>query len=485
MELKSFKEVEEQLKRMQVTAPTFDNAHGLLALGGADSNVTLTGNLPIMRESMRDLFDLRLSCSDGREVLVHNAVRTKMSFPTDKKRRSATYFPNMIVDDATAVNDDGKVRSITFALEGWDACFAYNYVEQLDVYGNPPEMLRAAMEASRYDFMLDEAFAPQQVFVINGLGTIVDFEVEGRHYSIVAGQRDCVGWSELSLESILLGTIQFPEYVDLDTATNACWDWRGYFNQMTMSELPFVGMSVASELETAAPQGSLYLPFERTVDLVGKKEPRHAFNMPLNRWIERNAASEAMRKWLGQQNDRKIFRAALDRVLSRPGHISTEDAVALCAGIDTLAALNSRESLPDGVLDAMTAAAVAAVEKMKLTINRDRVRGVLSMLQNDGLRQKLRKLVKIAVPKPDSSEVEKWIAILLRLRNFGAHGRLPASNIELLAGPAVDALAALCVCFDLKDAGVPDVNADQRRSNSRLKWEQSLFALKTLAASDI
>lgn len=470
----------EVLRQVNVTAPKFDDAHGVLSLDGPDSTVTLTGNLPIAGESVPGWFDLRLGCPDGREVLIHNAVRTSMSFPSGSSVRSATYFPNMVVDNASSVGAEGMVRSVTFALEGWHKCFAYNYVETLDVFGNPPESLRAALEASRFEFYRDEMFAPEQVFVVNDLGTIIDFDVGGRRYSIFAGQQNRVGRRQLNVEFRLLGTIQFPEPVDLETATDACWDWRRYFNQMAMSELSFTGMAVASELDPTAPCGNLYLPYEESVERPRQREPVAARHMPLNQWNERDAARDAMRKWLGQQGDRRVFRSALDRVLSRPGHVSTEDAVALCAGIDTLQALRSRESLPVGALDAMTSATIAAAKKFNAAIEEDRVRSLLGSLQNDDLRRRLWRLVQIAAPETDQTEVEHLIANLLPLRLFGAHGRLPAQNNELLAGPTVEALAALCARYDLQDAGVPDHSSSGGRSHPRLQWDEALFALKML-----
>ena len=476
--MEDFEEVKSRLRRVNVTAADYGNAHGVLSLDGENSSIELTGNLPFGNAPPPGWFDLRLQEANGRTIFVHNAIRTSMSFPSGSETRSAVLFPNMIVDNADALDADNRLRSISFGLDGWNACFAYNYIETLNVFGSPSESLRTALDSARYDFFREEPLSPDEVYVVNDLGKLVNFEANGLQYSIYAGRRTRHGRNRLNIEVKLVGTIDFPEAVDLETATDACWDWRRYFNQMAMATLPFTGMTVAATTEPSSQRGNLYLPNERG-PIVGRKETRtDPHHMPMNQWHEREAAGEAMRRWLTHQEERRVFRAALDRVLARPGHVAIEDAVALCGGVDSLAELSIRGTLPREALDKMTEAAIAAAVASGLSLEPGRVRGVLGSLQSENLRQRLRRLAEIAAPEADSELVGQWIEVLLPLRLFGAHGRAPATDHDLIAGPAVQALAALCARYDLQQAGVPNRGANDARSQPCLQWDEALMALQ-------
>lgn len=401
-----------------------------------------------------------------------------MTFPSGSEARSAVLFPNMLVDNAEALDSDNRLQRISFGLDGWHACFAYNYVESLNVFGSPSESLSKALDTARYDFARDEPFEPHDVYVVNDLGTLVDFEVDGRQYTIFAGWRTRSGSRDrLDVQVQLIGTITFPEPVDLETATDACWDWRRYFNQMAMASLPFTGMAVAATTDPMSPRGNLYLPNERGSSSRRTDRRADSYHMPMNQWHERIEAGEAMRSWLARQEDRRVFRAALDRVLARPGHVAIEDAVALCAGVDSLAELSTRESLPRQVLNEMAEAAIAAAAASGLQLDANRVRGLLGSLQNEDLRRRLKRLAEIAAPETDQELVDRWIEILLPIRLFGAHGRTPATDNDLIAGPAVEALMALCARYDLQSAGIPSRGANGARSQPCLQWDEALLSL--------
>lgn len=480
-----FEEVARRLRRVNVSAPDHGDAHGVLVCNGDESVIELTGNFTIDAGTWPGWFDLRLRQSDGQMIYIHNAVRTSMTFGRGDEPRSATLFPNFVVDRAEGLDADGRCRKISFGLDGWLACFAYNYFETLDFSGPVAESLRETLETARHAFARDEPFLPHEVYVANHFGTLVDFEVEGRRYSIFARIRHSGSRHRLNNQVQVIGSIEFPEATDLDAATDACWDWRRYFNQMAMAVLPFTGMSVAASREPQARLGNLYLPNGTRSLSAGELRAPHASDMPLNRWDDRVAAGEAMRSWLSRVEERRFFRAALDRVLARPGHIAIEDAVTLCAGIETLSELSTREGLPTAVLDAMVTAALGAAADGGLQLDASRVRGVLGSLQNDDLRRRLRRLASIAAPDTQQDVVERWIAVILPLRTLGAHGRRPATDHDFIAGPAVAALAALCARYDLQSAGVPDRCASGAANVPRQNWQQALMGLRSLQEAGI
>lgn len=332
--MQDFDEVAKRLRRVNVTAPDYGNAHGVISLGGEESIIELSGDLPLSSAPPPGWFDLRLRDASNREIFIHNAVRTSMSFPSGGDIRSATYFPNFVVDDADGLDADGRCRRISFGLDGWQSCFAYNYIETLDFFGDRKHPLIEQMKAARYDFAKDDPFAPHHVYVVNNFGTLVDFEIDGVNYSICAGMRHSGGRDRLNDKINLIGTITFLEPLALGAATEACWTWRCYFNQMAMSVLPFTGMSVSATAAPATPRGNLYLPNERSP--ASRLRSGDLRNMPLSSWDDREALGEAMRVWLTREGERRYFRAALDRVLSRPGHAAVEDVVALCSGVSSL-----------------------------------------------------------------------------------------------------------------------------------------------------
>lgn len=477
-DMEDFETVKTRLKRVNVTAPAYGNAHGVISLDGNDSVIELTGEIPYSAAEPPGWFNLRLEDANGRAIHIHNALRTSMSFPQDREMRSATIFPNIVVDNADGLDRDARCRSIRFGLEGWEACFAYNYFETLDVYGPLPEELRSRLEAARYEFMREEHFDPRQIYVANHFGTIAAFEANDRQYSIYAAIRQRFGSRDrLEAKLELTGCIEFAEPTDLEVAIDACWDWRRFFNQMAMSEMPFTGMAVAASPEPQSPTGNLYLPNDRREALRASRHQTDAYHMPLNQWEDREQLCEAMRRWLACDIERRFFRAALDRVTARPGHVAIEDAVALCAGIDTIADLSAREALPRPVLEAMCEAAVEAAAAAHVEVDPVRVRGLLGSLQNDDLRRKLRRMAAIAAPEAEPEAIEGWINVVIPLRLFGAHGRTPALEQDHIAGPAVDGLAGLCARFDLQSAGVPDRAGERARSMPRLKWDEALLSL--------
>lgn len=476
--MEDFESVRTKHRRVNVTAPAYGNSHGVLSLDGDESVIELSGNLPLRGAEPPGWFNLHLDDANGRTIYIHNALRTGMTFPQGSDVRSATIFPNIVVNDARGLDDQGRCQQIEFSLDGWEACFSYNFFETLDVFGTPSDALRSSLEAARFDFQRDEPFEPYQVFFANNLGTFIEFEANDRRYAISARTSQSLGNNDrLSGRALIVGRIIFPEPVDLEVATDACWEWRRFFNQMAMSEIPFTGMAVAATADRRARRGSLYFPNERPSATRRSRRRADGYYMPLNTWSEREQMSEAMRNWLAQDGDRRFFRAALDRVVARPGHVAIEDAVALCAGIDTLSELASRESLPRPVLEAMANAAVAAAAEGNVEIDPLRVRGLLGSLQNDDLRRRLRRLVSLAAPEVEADVMDRWIDVIIPLRLFGAHGRTPATDQDHIAGPAVEGLAALCARFDLQGAGVPDHRRDHARSLPKMGWDEALLAL--------
>jgi hypothetical protein len=474
--MKNFREVASRLRRVNVTAPTYGDSFGSLSLDGEESIIELTGQIPLEDLPSPGWFDLRLRSAEGEEIFIHNAVQTGMSFPIEGDARSVTLFPNMVVDDAAGLDEAGRCRRISFELDGWLACFAYRYIETIDPKDGKDPSLVEGLRSSRYASFRDDPFNPQRVHVVHDLGTLVEFEVDGRGYSVFAGVRYEGGRTRLNDRVSLIGTITFAEPLGLDDATEACWAWRRYFNQAAMSIMPFTGMSVAASTESRAPRGNLYLPSERSSLPLKRRSDRRG--MPLSRWEERQALSETMRLWLMEERERWYFRAALDRVLSRPGHVAIEDAVALCAGLDTLSELSTKETLPKSVLNTMASAAVAVAADADIELDPGRVRGLLGSLQNDDLRRRLRRLAALAASETEEADVERWIEIILPLRLFGAHGRIPKTDHDLVAAPAVAALAALCARYDLQSAGMPDHEDDGSPSLPSREWEQAMSDLR-------
>ena len=476
--MEDFDELRRRLSHVNVKAPDYGDAYGALSLDGEDSSIELNGKIPLFDISHPGMFNLILNAA-GSKIYIYKALRTSMSFPSrTNDSYSIKLFPNIVIDNADAVDIEGNVRCISFRLESWEKLFPYNYFEAMDIFGNITESQKKELEKFRYEFNKKEPFSPFNIYVFNDLGTIIEFQIDGRRYSISTEVRQSFGSRDrLDGQVRMIGTITFPHPVNLDHATDTCWDWRRFFNQLSMGAFPFAGMAVSAGIGPTSPWGNVYLPLERSTKLRRSSRSADAYHMPWNQWNERAAAGEAMQAWLKCQEKRSFFRAALDRVLARPGHVAIEDAVALCAGIDTLPELSSRDSLPTAVLDSMTQAAVSAAAKENFALDDVRIRGLLGSIQNDDLRRRLRRLGSIAAPEVSEDALERWIDVIVPLRVFGAHGRIPKTDNNLIEGPAVDALAALCARFDLQSAGVPDELSNNSFTLPRKEWDESLMIM--------
>ena len=179
-----------------------------------------------------------------------------------------------------------------------------------------------------------------------------------------------------------------------------------------------------------------------------------------------------MRQWLERDDSRRLFRVRLDRVLERMRtEASTKLVADLCSAIESLTELRAPSTLSDADLTAIVEAAAKAGTEATPAVPRDRLLGILSLLQHQSLPQRLKMLaaaIESEVPKKDAKAV---IKIARDLRTFEAHGDHWDEMTVPLVAPALDMLASMCVLWDLTTCGMPASFEDRRLSaSSRAHW---------------
>jgi ApeA N-terminal domain 1 len=279
-------------------------------------------------------------------------------------------------------------------------------------------------------------------------------------------------YSEYSLHNIdvdiiYIAKIKFNNPVSIYESLNYVYQWRQFFNQLTMTSLPVNAMAVASAIDQNAIFSDLYIP-----SFVSNEDPEKAeypASPPFSWWSERGKLSDCMKKWLELAPTREAFRACLDGVI---GHlhsgIQQMDIVELCAGIDSLDELKQKSEFPDGLLDSMANAVFNVVNPPIDDLSIKRIKAHLGQLKNRSLSEKMKVLSEQAVPDDYAPQCKAVVNLAKKLRSGAAHDGAIGEEHDGRLQPVVRALAAMCVAFELSSCGVPFAEGSPR-------WKHHFF----------
>jgi hypothetical protein len=440
-----------------------DGGSGVLTLAGRQTSVLLTTPEHLReRGGTTGWFDLALQDGRGEKIFLHNALTRQTRFPN---RNGADWefelFPNIVVLNAGAIAASGRVLEIQFTADGLEDFFHYELTERQPLYQASSSTLRSIRDLRKipqhYPRTYDH-FSPTDVYVLHDLPRVLRERVGDRTYEIYIGHRESIGLHSLTLSAVATAKIRFDSPVLLDEALDAIWSWRRYFQQIAMRPLPFLTLSCRAGVKRRDRWSELYLP-----NLEGAAPPsdreRTSFGpgeVTYGQWRHRRKFAAAMRRWLELDQQRRLFRVRVDRVLEAKRKEASLRLVAeLCSAIESLDELKAPMTISDADLSVVIEAAASAGAAASPPIARDRLQGVLSLLQHQSLPKRLKLLaagIEAHLPKDDAKTL---IKIARDLRTFDAHGgRWDEMTMPLIA-PTIDMLASMCVLWDLTTSDLP------------------------------
>lgn len=471
--MKTFVELETDNARTSVTMRGDSEAHGLLMIDGRQSSAVLTTSEFLSQgDAENGWFDLSLRTSHGRDIVLHNALRTSIRGVHDEGKRGweVHIYPNSVVFDADARIREGKIKTVAFKLDGLKAFFHYQTIEWQPLF-DPSKGALAGLKALRderpkeYDF-----FDPNSVYVVHNPKRAVRFKANGRTYSVSVGiSTRGLGWSEVALEAEPIAELIFDEPVNLDAAIAAVWSWKRFFSILGMNPLPVTAMAIGGSTRRARARSPVYIPSHN--DWPTSKDGMfslHPASIPLNRWKDRKALGRLMETWAKREPERALFRAAMGNVIDDCAtRLSTTDVLSLCAGIETLAELDKASSLSKKDVRTIAAAAKKAVQENALPVEEGRIDSVLAQLRRQSLVQRLRQMfgaLGAVLPAEDAKLLE---GAVVQIRNASAHGQGYSDAMMPSVEPAVSGLLSVCALYDLATCGMPLKTGMHAR---RLEW---------------
>ena len=482
--MQRFDEIEEKYAVAHVRVCSEEDLVGVLRVAQRETAIDLLSRKFFhLERSQNGWFDLELMGPDGRKIFAHNAIAMSKGKhqPQDHgTTHFASVHPNILVMDSRGLDSDRRVAAVHFQVEGLKNFFYYQYTEPLDCSGISEEA-RATLLGMRYDQEQEKDFnEPAFAFIVHELKEVLEFRVEKRLYRVWMGGNESYSWGQhFQFRIRPTAAILFDEPVTIEEALNRVWEWRRFFVQLAMQHLNFEAVGFLASHDDRAAVGSVYLP---NIDKRKAAEGHYKLGpacIPLNSWNEREALSVAMRTWLEQSDTRKAFRARLDQVIDKINRRTDQmDIIELSAGIDSLAELDQKESYPEGAVAAMAEAAGSAAADHKVALSVDRLRSILAQLQRRSLAEKMRELGRRAMPEVDIQDIELVISTARKCRDDATHRGAVSEQRQSQVGPVVEALASMCVAFDLRDAGVPRRSSNASSCYWVIRFSDALAELK-------
>ncbi|EQB16639.1 ApeA N-terminal domain 1-containing protein [Sphingobium lactosutens] len=473
--MRTASELEAAYSREPVRLLADDNkGTGVLSLSGRSTVVTLTtDNFINERDPDTGWFDLTLETNNGSKILLHNALTSQSGMPYGERREwEFTIFPNIVLFNAESVLPGGRVREIQFTADGLEDIFYYEIAEWQSLYNATPDTLkqvRALRDVERLYPRNYAYFSPESVYIVHRLPRVLRERVGNATYEIFLGHSQSHGRKSLTISSVAIATIRFANAVSIDEALDAAWAWRRFFRQIAMRSLPFTTLSCRGKTKRGDRHSDIYLSNMETAISRDRTEmfdfgPR---DVPYGQWKHRKKFATVMRQWLERDGSRRLFRVRVDRVLERMRKESSTKLVAdLCSAIESLSELRAPSTLSDADLTAIVDAAAKAGKEATPAVPRDRLLGILSLLQHQSLPRRLKMLaaaIESEVPRKDARTV---IKIARDMRTFEAHGDHWDEMTVPLVAPVLDMLASMCVLWDLTTCGMPTLFEDRRLSAS-------------------
>lgn len=476
--MKDFKTLEEEHKRTPVTLDLSEIAStGVLSLDGIKTEVHL--QIPRQFKINTDengWFDLRLKATNGESIFLHNALWKEKSFGSGTRDESELkIFPNFVAFGSEHLSKDGKITEITFTLKGLRDFFYYEAIEWQGLYKVTPDMRNALKRIRTLEKIYPrkyEFFNPRQMWLIHDMPRVLDFKIDDRYYSINMGFHEVHSWSSPSITVFPIASIIFREPVTIDDGVNHAWDWRRFFSQLAMEQLPIESISVRNKYR---PKGytSLYL------SQLDEKQPANHLHRfypglaPFNHWKERHLLAQSMKGWLEKNPGRRIFRANLEHVIVKMSESSSADHVlSLAAGIESLAELDSKSQYSKNAIKVLVEGAITAANSKNINIEPERLNGLLSMLQKQNLQSRLKLLNNTIAPLlPQDPDV--ILGSVQKIRNARAHGSAGIDRLMSKVFATTHALASICAIWDQKTSGL-NFDRLENRLNSQIIAAETL-----------
>ena len=482
----SFEQIEEKYSVAHVRVCEEESLAGILRVAGRDTTIDLlSAKFFHLEKGENGWFDLEMMGPDGHKIFAHHALSAGTGNrygPGTETTHFASVNPNILVVDSRGLDEDRRVSAVRFQVEGFENFFYYQHAEPLDS-SHMSDEAKAVLLGMRYNPDEEKDFAaPEHVFIVHELQEAIDFRVEARRYRVWMGGSETFGWHKIGFRVYPTAEIFFDQPVTIDEALDRVWEWRRFFAQMAMNHLNFIGIGFRASHDPRATVGSVYLPnTERRKNNGRGPYDLHPAHLPLNGWGERNALAEAMRKWLEQNSSRRAFRARLDRVIQNMNRrMDQMDLIELSAGIDSLAELGGKEAFPAGAIDSMVEAARGAAANKNVIVEADRLRGILSQLQRRSLGEKMKELGRRAMPDHDFNDIELVVSTARKCRNDAAHRGAVSEQRQAQIGPVVEALASICIAFDLRGAGVPCKTSNVSSAFWSVRFRDAVYGLKAM-----
>lgn len=477
--MKSFSELESEFSKVAVRAEDPGlGASGYLSVAKAETEVSITSAEYFERNADRNgWFELRLRIASGDTVLLHHALmRSSGGIPPDIESK---IFPNVLIFGAQRLSSDGRVSSVVFSFAEMRYFFWYHQIEWIGLFkarAGKLKSIKSLREDNPY-FEKHGHFDPSAIFVLHQFPRAFRFKIEDRTYSVFPGinQRG-LGWGGLTLTPRPFARIDFAEPVSLDNAIDHVRDWKRYFTQVAMEDLPLEGLSVYAKRSR---QGAdVYLSNLKSHE----SRQLHPGDIPLNGWDERKKLGRVMQQWLSKQDERKDLRSAIDRVILRSSQgRSVEDIVVLCSAIDGLAELKQSSGLTKQDVETLAAAASGASRRKKIVVDPKRIKSILGGLQHLPLRSKLELLMKRIGSAVPTNLSQRLVPSVLKLRQSGAHGGSITELANLRTAPTAEALLGCCILYDQLTSGLPMEAHPHQRINA---MKRSIWALEELDQLD-
>ena len=484
--MQSFEDIEKKYDHFSLRGS--NGLSGYLNLAGQDTVGRITTSKPLKTDDLSGWCDIWVETDHEQKILLHNTIAFKSFFaPMRRRRQQYKVIPNFVVFNADCLRKVLLVSEIGFYIDRLQYFFHYPVVESHMTHGIEREatalvkgIRKAKAEKSKrksrdYDFL-----NPFEIYVVHRIPKAISVSVGDRIFEVWSGMTLSAGVGTIDFRSEPSARIRFRVPTGLDDALDAVWEWKRFFSQVAMERLEPTAISARSKRARRGRSADLYLP-----NLRGKKAiDRHRFhpgNVPFNFWDDRAALGGLMQRWLAEEPRRRMFRVLLDYVLAeRDQRAALEDIVTLCSAVDGLEELsNATDYPPEGLNEMANAAHVAAVQA-GFDVGYDRIRTLMGMLQHRGLPAKLSALFDHMGELLSRDDKSLLRSTVMELRQIAAHGRAYSEFTIPKVAPAVEALAAVCVLFDLGSVGAPFEPREHQPLIAVGRLKQSIAELKKL-----
>jgi hypothetical protein len=191
-----------------------------------------------------------------------------------------------------------------------------------------------------------------------------------------------------------------------------------------------------------------------------------------------------MKSWLSASASRRAFRGRVDGVIEHMQRGTRQSDVSeLCAGIDSLGELKQKSSLSKKLIESASQAAFLAFGESAPSITVERISGMLGQMQNRSLSEKMLALAALAFPENYQTDAELIISLASKMRQDSVHRAAVRDQLNSALQPVVEALACLCIAFDLGQSGVP-IFESNRTANCVGKFFKNMNELRGLSESN-